>query len=190
MISFLRGQIFQVEMSTLTLLVGGVGYELECTSDTLSRVALGDMCDFFVFTHVREDALQLFGFLSLVEKHLFLSLIKVNGIGPKSALQMIGAGGVHAISQLINSGDAKGLSQLPKVGKKTAEQIVLTLKGKLTFIENEKVKAIEVSHRSSIVSALVNLGFKLNDVEKVVADMPVEIDLETGIREGLAALTN
>jgi holliday junction DNA helicase RuvA len=190
MIAFLKGQVLHVDVNSLTVLVGGVGYELECTSDTVSRVEIGQTCDFYVFTHVREDALQLFGFLSLVEKHLFLSLIKVNGIGPKSALQMIGAGGVEAISKLINSGDAKGLSQLPKVGKKTAEQIILTLKGKLTFVESGKSKNVDLSQKPSITSALVHLGFKLSDIEKVVSEMPMEIDLETGVREGLAALTN
>ncbi len=189
MIGFLRGQVLQVDTEGAVILAGGVGYEVACAPSTLTNLEPEKSTDLFIYTQVREDAIQLYGFQSLPEKQLFLSLIKVNGIGPRSAMTILAAAGVEQIVDLINRGDAKGLSALPKVGKKTAEQIVLTLKGKLVRVEDQ-TKPAALSSRQAIVSALVHLGFRLADVEKAVAAMPPEIDLEAGVREGLAALTN
>ena len=97
---------------------------------------------------------------------------------------------VDQLIALIADGDAKGLSKLPKVGKKTSEQIILTLKGKLVFADEPKNEmGKKFSTRDDIVSALVNLGFRLYDVEKVVEKMNPQVNLESGVREGLLALT-
>jgi holliday junction DNA helicase RuvA len=193
-IGFLRGEVHWVEMETLTLLAGGVGYEVHCTPATLAEAQPGQNLDVWIYTQVREDAIVLFGFRSLAEKHLFLSLIKVNGIGPKSALAILGASPIANLIELINQGDAKGLSGLPKVGKKTAEQIILTLKGKLVSAAESGGGTVPAGGRpkvrQEIVSALVHLGFRLADVERVVEQLPAQTDLETGVRESLAALTN
>ena len=189
MIGYLRGQVLSVDADSAVILASGVGYEVDCTPATLAELALNQEQDLFIYTQVREDAIQLYGFRSMSEKQLFTSLIKVNGIGPRSAMQILAAGGVEQIVDLINRGDAKGLSSLPKVGKKTAEQIVLTLKGKLVQVEETSVQQ-GMTSRSAIVSALVHLGFRLNDVEKVVERMPHDTDLENGVRVGLAALTS
>ena len=189
MIGYLRGQVLNIDTDSAVILAGGVGYEVDCTPATLASLAPNQDLDLFIYTQVREDAIQLYGFRSSTEKQLFTSLIKVNGIGPRSALAILGAGGVDQIVDLINRGDAKGLSSLPKVGKKTAEQIVLTLKGKLVQVE-EVLRPQGLTSRSAIVSALVHLGFRLNDVEKVVERMSPDIELEVGVREGLAALTS
>lgn len=188
MIGFLRGEIQLVESDTLVLVAGGVGYEVCCTPATLAVAQPGHGLELHIHTQVREDAISLYGFLKPVEKQMFNSLIKVNGIGPKSAIQILGAASIEKLLELINSGDAKGLSNLPKIGKKTAEQIILTLKGKLVTAEDAKPVASKT--RQEIVSALVHLGFRLNDVERVVEQLPNHADLETGVREGLAALTS
>ncbi len=185
MIGYLSGAVRHCGSESLILSAGGVGYEVHCTPRTLTSV--GDEIELWIYTQVREDALQLFGFLTLQEKELFLSLIKVNGIGPKSALQILAASTVQQIVDLINHGDAKGLSQLPKVGKKTAEQIVLTLKGKLVSAESHT--ATVPTHRQEVISALVHLGFRLVDVEKALEKMGSPKDVESGVREGLSMLT-
>lgn len=190
MIGYLRGQVLSADADTAVILAGGVGYEVDCTPATLASLEINQELDLYIYTQVREDAIQLYGFRSSTEKQLFTSLIKVNGIGPRSAIAILGAGGVDQIVDLINRGDAKGLSALPKVGKKTAEQIVLTLKGKLVQVEEVLKPSQSMTSRSAIVSALVHLGFRLNDVEKVVERMPPDIELENGVREGLAALTS
>ncbi|MBX7231142.1 MAG: Holliday junction branch migration protein RuvA [Bdellovibrionales bacterium] len=190
MIGYLKGEIKFYDLETVLLFCGGIGYEVICTPSTLSQVLGGKKeVELWIYTHVREDILQLYGFFTLLEKQLFLSLIKVNGIGPRSALQILGATALESLVDLINKGDAKGLSQLPKVGKKTAEQIILTLKGKLVLLESSDQPST-VSNRGAITSALVNLGFKATDVDKVVAKMSPNLDLESGVREGLVALTS
>tara|TARA_Y100001935_G_scaffold253279_1_gene259120 strand:- start:5099 stop:5668 length:570 start_codon:yes stop_codon:yes gene_type:complete len=188
-ISFLEGEVLFLEDSTLTVKVGGVGYELHASLNTLSDCALGDKVQMHVHTHVREDALQLFGFSSVLEKQIFLSLIKVNGVGPKSAVQILSGARPEMIYGWIEDSNAKALASLPKIGKKTAEQIILSLKGKLVLADLTSGES-SFKDRPQIISALVNLGFRLGDVEKVVDQMDPKTDLDQGVRTGLQALTN
>ncbi len=189
MIGFLRGEVLTVDSDSMIVVAAGVGYEVTCTPATLAMAQPGIGLELYIYTQVREDAILLYGFLKPVEKQMFMSLIKVNGVGPKSAITILGAAPIERLLNLINDGDAKGLSQLPKVGKKTAEQIVLTLKGKLVTAD-EVAKPAATKTRQEIISALVHLGFRLNDVERTVDQLPQHADLETGVREGLAALTS
>ncbi|MCC2678950.1 MAG: Holliday junction helicase RuvA [Pseudobdellovibrio sp.] len=190
MIGFLEGIVFDVSADTFILNVNGVGYDISASAQTLTdvQVLLGQKMKVWIYSHVREDAFQLFGFLQKPEKDFFIQLLKVNGVGPKSALSVLSGAPLITIQQWIEEGDAKALSSLPKVGKKTAEQIVLTLKGKLVLIES-KAKAPKVSetHRQ-ISSALVNLGFKSQTVDQFVASLAPVITLEEGVREGLKRL--
>ena len=188
MIGFLHGSIYQVEGDSLILDVKGVGYELCCSQNTMNAIQGREIVQLMVHTHVREDIIQLFGFSSKNEKKLFLSLVKVNGIGPKLAISILSAARIEAIIDMIDKGDVKGLMKLPKVGKKTAEQIILSLKGKLVTAEDSTSEQGFVA-RKEIISALVNLGFRLTDVENVVSQMDPQTDLQQGVRHGLAALT-
>lgn len=190
MIGYLKGQILAVESETVLVDTGGVGYELLCSSHNLADLAgaIGKDVALWVHTHVREDALQLFGFLSRPEKDLFLSLLKVNGVGPKMALGVLSGATVANLHEMIESGNAKALSSLPRVGKKTAEQIILTLQGKL--VRAEPVKgALKSGIQKQITTALLNLGFKNQKVEEFVSTLPKDIDVETGVRQGLSALS-
>ena len=187
MIGFLHGQPRLLASDQLLMIVQGVGYEVLVTPQTAQVVSEQTSAELWIYTHVREDALQLFGFATLNERMLFTSLLKVNGIGPKSALNILGAAPFSDIQTWIETGDTKALSHLPKVGKKTAEQVVLTLQGKLVRVD--ETSQTKGSHRQEIVSALVNLGFRLNEVEKVVEKMPADMDFQGGVRQGLTALT-
>ena len=199
MIARLTGNVVEVTTDSAVLDVGGVGYELTCSLSTLAEMQAVQMAakttTVYVHTHVREDALQLFGFLAPNEKDMFHSLLKVNGIGPKLAINALSGATIDNIMQMIEDEDVKGLSKLPKVGKKTAEQMILTLKGKLVFTEvagkdkKSPGAALSYQHRE-ISSALVNLGFRMQDVEKVVSQMPKTIEMQDGIRQALAALTS
>ncbi len=217
MIAQLKGKLIEVTAETAVLDVAGVGYELQCSLNTLaelqtemmggtgatfrsdsrsaSRLASREVTQVYTYTHVREDALQLFGFSSKTEKQLFTTLLKVNGIGPKMALNIVSGASVDQILMMIESEDVKALSKLPKVGKKTAEQMILTLKGKLVIQSSDAKSSVVLSKQLSlphqeISSALINLGFRSQDVEKVVSQMAKGIDLQDGIRQGLAALTS
>lgn len=194
MISSLRGKIAEHDQDgVVTIDVNGVGYEVQCSTNSLDELLAQSASKpdvrLLIQTVVREDAISLFGFATANEKQMFSSLLKVNGIGPKMAIKILSGATLNQIMQMIDAGDVKALSGLPKVGKKTAEQLVLTLKGKLVIEEAATPRRASGKPKSEVVSALVNLGFRLQDVEKVVEDMPTDLDLQSGIRHGLAALT-
>jgi len=189
LIAYLDGEIRAHDEEALVLTVGGVGYEVLVSQQTLLVLTGEKRAELEIYTHVREDQLTLFGFRSRAEKALFLSLLKVNGIGPKVAMKILGAAPLDEIIRRIDQGDVRALSQLPKVGRKTAETIVLELKGKLVRFDEQAKSPSAFPARSEIVSALVNLGFRLNDVEKVVSEMEPSVDLEEGVRRGLRGLS-
>jgi Holliday junction DNA helicase RuvA len=191
MIAFLEGTVFDVSTESFIINVNGVGYDVSASAQTLAdvQVLLGQKMKVWIYSHVREDAFQLFGFLTKPEKEFFLQLLKVNGVGPKSALTLMSGAPLLQIQDWIESSDAKALSSLPKVGKKTAEQIILTLQGKLVRVE-PKIKGprLNETHRQ-ISSALVNLGFKNQNVDQFVGTLNQTITIEDGVREGLKKLT-
>lgn len=189
MIGYLRGDVVELQPEYFILDVQGVGYEIYSSLQTLAEIsaATNKSISMWIYTHVREDVIQLFGFQYREEKNLFLSLLKVNGIGPKLAIGILSGAPYDKLVDLIESSDAKALSQLPRVGKKTAEQIILSLKGKLVRVPE---KTVETSHqRQQVSSALINLGFKPQLVDEYVSQLPKEISVEDSIRGGLAKLT-
>ena len=188
MFGYLRGRPFDFDLDRCLLDVGGVGYEVFATSQTLESIQGQSLVTLRIYTHIREDVLQLFGFLKSAEKELFLSLNKVTGIGPKMAMQIMSGARFEDIMEMIDQGDAAGLSKLPRIGKKKAEQIVLALKGKLVQLDEPGTDP-RYPTRSEIFSALVNLGFKSSDVEVAVKELDPKIDVEQGVREGLQRLT-
>lgn len=189
MIGYLRGKIIEILPESALIDVHGVGYEVFCSQNTLGDLIelLGKEIIVWIHTNVREDALQLFGFHSKSEKNLFLCLLKVNGVGPKMAITMLSGARPEQILEMIETSNAKGLSSLPKVGKKTAEQIILTLKGKLVSVDPDVKQRTEI--QTQITSALLNLGFKSQNVDEFVSKLPKAIELEEGVRKGLQTLT-
>ncbi len=194
--------------------VGGVCYELTCSLQTIDTLAVGERTRLEVFTHVREDQLALFGFATVLEKELFMALLSVNGVGPKMAIKILSAAPVSHIARAVEAGDVKALSMLPKVGKKTAEQLIVSLKGKLTpFLDSfAAADDANVSLRTGAVaaplvlsaretmlqeinSALQNLGFRPQEVERVIGQLNQaqgpqlnELTLESGVRFALQTL--
>jgi Holliday junction DNA helicase RuvA len=194
MIGFLRGKVIDLNADHVLVDCQNVGYEVFVSTDFLGEISEAQLqnsdkyLSFWIYTQVREDAITLFGFQSKQHKQFFLSLLKVNGVGPKMAMNLLSGASLEKLIQMIESEDAKGLSKVPKVGKKTAEQIILTLKGKLVLVPDEKTKVKSNQHKD-ISLALLNLGFRSQDIERVIADLPKEITLEDGIRSALTALT-
>jgi holliday junction DNA helicase RuvA len=197
MIALLQGCVLDINAETFILDVSGVGYEISCTHQTLADVqnlvGQDKKVKVWIYSHIREDAFQLFGFLNKTEKEFFTQLLKVNGVGPKSALSLLAGAPVQQIIDWVEEGNAKALSALPKVGKKTSEQIILTLQGKLVRVvtESKKIKSkinLNETHKK-ISSALVNLGYKNQIVEEFVSGLEPQINLEEGIRQGLKRLS-
>ncbi len=195
MFGYLEGIVFDVGTEHLILKVNGIGYEITSTQQTISdaHVLIGQKLSLWIYSHVREDAFTLFGFLTKPEKEFFMQLLKVNGVGPKMAMTIMSGGPLSQIQLWIEAGDAKALSSLPKVGKKTAEQIILTLQGKLVIIDQKgKVKSrheVKSETHRQIASALVNLGFKPQLVDEYISSVAMSISIEDGVRQGLQKLT-
>jgi Holliday junction DNA helicase RuvA len=184
MIGYLSGIVKFMESTSVILDVNGVGYELLCSTNTQGDLSMGDKSALWVHTHVREDQLQLFGFSSQVEKRLFESLLKVTGIGPKMAIQILSGATLDHIIDSIESNDVRALCALPKVGKKTAEQMILTLQGKLVIDRGPTA----VPGREDLVSALTNLGFKPANIQDAVKKIDTKLSFEEQIRSALAEL--
>ncbi len=190
MIGRIQGTLVEANQDSVILDVQGVGYEVYPHARAFVELQsqVGEQTLLWIYTHVREDALQLFGFLTVEEKNLFLQLLKVNGVGPKLAQNILSGASAAEITDWIESGDAKALSKIPKVGKKTAEQIILTLQGKLVRIE-APIKNQQSKVFKEIQFALTNLGFKTAIVEEFLTTLSEEIEVEEGIRLGLSQLS-
>ena len=190
MIGRIQGTLIEANSDSVIVDVQGIGYEVYPHARAFAELQsqLGEQTLLWIYTHVREDALQLFGFLSVDEKNLFLQLLKVNGVGPKLAQNILSGGAAAEITNWIESGDAKALSKIPKLGKKTAEQIILTLQGKLVRIEAEQ-KPMKSKVFKEIHFALTNLGFKSAVVEEFLSTISEEMEVEEAIRLGLSQLS-
>src|ERR1051326_7489289 len=159
MIAHLRGKLISKHPNQAIVEAGGVGYDVTISVPTFSELpALTTEVSFFIHTHVREDALALFGFLRAQEKQLFEKLLSVSGIGPKLAITILSGMAADARVAAIKSNNVASLTRIPGIGKKTAERMVLELRDKLDAfgVAPETVAASPVEE--DVISALVNLG--------------------------------
>ncbi len=176
MIGYLRGQLLQKKPNALLVDVHGIGYEVFIPLTSFYELpAEGNEVSLKIHTHVREDALTLFGFHTQREKDLFLRLLSISGVGPKLAITILSGAQVEELAQAIAEGNLTRLTAIPGVGRKTAERLVLELKAHMTpFLLPEQVEASRQSGAPSpleedILSALVNLGYPRPSAEKALA---------------------
>ena len=173
MIAYLRGKLLEKHPNSALLDVSGVGYGVTIPVSTYSRLGQpGDEAVLHIHTHVREDALALFGFFTAAEKGLFEKLISVSGIGPRLAVTILSGLPADELLTAIRSGDAKRLTRIPGVGRKTSERMVLELRETLGPID-ELEPAGEGADLSGaierdVISAMLNLGCAKNAAEKAV----------------------
>jgi Holliday junction DNA helicase RuvA len=171
MIGRLSGKIVEKTAEGAVIDTGGVGYDVTLPLSALAALpALGEQTTLWIHTHVREDELKLIGFSSGRDRQAFRELLKVNGVGPKVALAVVGALSSGELARAIDAGDVKRLSAIPGIGKKTAERIVLELGGKLKLGVDEKPEHAP-SELAEVGFALRNLGFKPARVDAVVAEL-------------------
>jgi len=174
MIGLLRGRLLEKRPNQVILDVGGVGYLVAVPLSTFA--ALGELhaeVTLLIHTHVREDSLSLYGFLSQREKHLFELLLGASGVGPTLALKILSGMNVEDLVPAIRTGDLARLTKIPGVGRKTAERMVVELKDKLeaVVIETEKpVAASPAGVESDVKSALINLGYDERTADSAVAE--------------------
>ncbi len=171
MIARLSGRVEEKTLDGAVIDVSGVGYRVYFSERTLARVPpVGSSILVRVQTVVREDAFDLFGFLSETEERMFLLLTSVTHVGPKGALNILSGADPEELSRCIGSRDLARLTKLPGVGKKTAERLVLELKDKVSDVFGHAVVADQAApaggHRADLVSALVGMGYKPAQAER------------------------
>lgn len=187
----LSGLVFDRDEDSLHIETHDIGYQVFVPLSLLAQCTVGQKIKLRIFTHVREDLIQLFGFESKVQENMFRSLLKVNGIGPKVALGILSSADSEQFKSMIENKDVKALSRLPKVGKKTAEQILLKL-GELDWEQRrqkEEPAILENPVAKKLKLALVNLGFSASDVHDVVMGLDLKQPFEDNFKNSLAQLS-
>jgi len=193
MISFLKGILIDKSPNEITVEVGGVGYQVFIPLSTYSKIGnFKEPVELFIYTHLREDSLSLFGFLTKEEKEIFTKLISISGIGPKLALNILSGIGPAELEEAVKKNDFTRLTAIPGIGRKTALRIALELQEK--FEEKEKILASPQSkEKEEIISALINLGFKRKEVEdivdKTINSFPEGTEFEKLFQESLKKLS-
>ena len=180
MIAYLKGNLIQKSTNQVILDIQGVGYRVSIPLSTYLKLGnIDDPQELHIYTHVTDSSLALYGFISEREKDLFLKLISISGIGPKIALNILSGIEASDLEDAIRRADVVRISLVPGIGKKTAMRIAMELQEKLEL--KEKVLATEtIQEKEDLVSALMNLGFKRKEVERIVEDSIQNLTLEAG----------
>jgi Holliday junction DNA helicase RuvA len=197
MIGWLRGEIRYRDSAAgdVILDVGGVGYEVATSLQTLAFVGeVGETCELWIHTHVREDVLALFGFASMAERALFRLLMSVPKVGPKQAMTTMSGLPAQELARCLAQGDVERLTRIPGIGRKTAEQMTLTLRDKIAphladlgasdtpiIVTESDERSNEVRHDA--FAMLVALGWKPKQVEQVLGALLNGEDVESNADE-------
>ena len=171
MIAHLAGRVLRKSPQEVVVDVGGVGYRVTIPLSTFYRLgAEGEPAALRVHTHVREETIALFGFLTTAEHELFEKLIGVAGVGPKLAVNILSGIESDDLMEALRSGDLPRLTRIPGVGRKTAERLVLELKDKMPAAANTAASPVEGggADREDVLSALVHLGYSRAEAERAV----------------------
>ena len=191
MIGRIQGTLVSVHPPRLLVDCQGIGYEVDVPMSTLYQLPqAGQKITLLTHFQVREDAQQLFGFATETEREAFRQLIKISGVGSRTALAVLSGMSVNELAQAIALQEAGRLTQVPGIGKKTAERLCLELKGKLApdlGITGGKPQAIEAS--SEVLQALLSLGYSEKEALLALKQIPPETSVSDGIRMGLKYLS-
>jgi Holliday junction DNA helicase RuvA len=191
-IAHISGTLAQKIPGEVVIDVAGVGYQIFIPLNVFYRLPeIGTPLSLQIYTHVREDALQLFGFQDLGDKQLFLLLLGVSGIGPKLAVNILSGIATDELSRALKEGDQVRLMAIPGVGRKLAERMIVELKDKFATLAPTGPESAKIEGGSQLlsdaVSALVNLGYKRPEAEKIVREVlgKGERSLEKVLKESL-----
>jgi Holliday junction DNA helicase RuvA len=190
MIASLRGRVVSAGAGRVVLDVGGVGYDLFATSSAVRLAAAAGDGEITVITylHVREDALQLFGFAQPAERELFELLLGVSGVGPKASLAIVSGYEPDQIRRAVATADHALFTSISGIGKKTAERVVLDLKDKVGTVPiavAEGAPAHAVNGHAAARDALVGLGMTVSEAESALREVDPELPLEERVRRAL-----
>jgi Holliday junction DNA helicase RuvA len=197
MIALLTGEIAQRHTEAIIIDVAGVGYRVQVPLSTYYSLPEKGKISLHIHTHVKEDAINLFGFLSAEEKNFFVLLISVSGVGPKLAITILSHMPAAELALALVEADIPRLTSIPGIGKKSAERLVLELQDKAVHFARDKVISSPVGRKSAptglredAISALINLGYKDNLANKAVNSLDFKADaaLEDVLKKALQLL--
>jgi len=184
MIGSLRGSVIEVHPTYALLEVNGVGFSMRGSIPFLTSLVRGEERFVYIHDHVREDARELFGFASSEELHFFEKLISISGVGPKVALAILSVGSLETVRRAVMAGDLATLTSVPGIGTKTAQKIVLELKGQLVE------EGGEIGADREVIEALTSLGYPMSDARDAVKRLdPSLTDTTERVREALRSLS-
>lgn len=185
MIARLKGQIEENNLTNIVIDVSGVGYKVNCTIEDSKELKVGSSISIHTFLDVKETSMELYGFLEEENKKLFELLLTVNGVGPKTALNILNSTSSTTLIEGIASGDPKHLQEISGLGKKQCEKLVMTLKDKVV---GEELDEKTVAGTSDAIEALVSLGYTKKDARDIVSKIDKKLGTEEIIREALKSL--
>ncbi len=186
MITFIRGKVYEFSAEHVILDNNGIGYYINFNRPEL--LTLGETITIFTYQHFRDDATVLYGFAEKTELDIFQKLISVKGLGPKTASMILGNCKCHDLIVAIENGDVAFLKRMPSIGTKTAQQIILDLKGKLVEVTNENAEVNKEFEEA--IEGLKSLGYKAYEINSIKGQL-VKLDCQTTnqyLSEGLKLL--
>lgn len=200
MITYIKGELTEVSENTITVEAYGIGYEIMIPSSVLSMLpVVGSLVKIYTFQYVKEDILDLYGFMSRDDLNIFKLLITVNGIGPKGALSILSAISPDELRLAVLSDDVKRIQSAPGIGNKTAQKLIIELKDKLSLddVLTKGQDSFDISSasqnqtpRDEAIEALVSLGYSSSDAIKAVRSVEItdDMDGETVLKAALKKL--
>jgi holliday junction DNA helicase RuvA len=189
MISYLNGEVVSKGIDQVVVDIGGVGYGVKVSIGDYDGLTVGQKAKLFIYENIREDAYDLFGFVSQGTLGLFNQLISVKNVGPKVALAILSIGSENSIREAIAGGDVKRLQTAKGVGKRAAEQIIVELRDKVGLVSSSEAEGVVtrggLDASDEAVQALVALGYSEYDAQKALANSDKELPTEERIKQAL-----
>lgn len=188
MIAALIGEVFRVHKNSIILLTGGVGYAVYVPENLLAKHKIGDKISLFIHTHVRDDAIELFGFGKDEELELFELLLTVSGVGPRTAL-LVADRGVSEIEKAVLDADVDFFTTIPRLGKKNAQKIIIELKSKLGSLNDIDLKDASDGETKQVNDALQMMGFARKEIIVALKGLTAgDTTIEQKVRHALQLL--
>jgi len=187
MIGFLSGTIQKTNSYLIVQTNGGVGYKVEVSLSLLATLQEGEESSLYIYTHVKEDALKLFGFKSQKDLSLFELILSVSGVGPKTALAIIDTGAERLVTAVQNA-DVAFFSSVPRVGKKLAQKIIIELKSKLGGLKDLDLSPLSQTEQD-VMDGLLGLGFAEMNIQEVLKSLDTTQSVETILKQAVKKLS-
>ncbi|MFH1509141.1 MAG: Holliday junction branch migration protein RuvA [bacterium] len=175
MIAQIKGKIAQIHGNNVILDVSGVGYETHCPLSVLEKAKVGEEITLFTHQYIREDAMDLYGFLNMDDKEVFELLLSISGVGPKAGVNILSMNSAEEIKQAISQKDESLFTRVSGIGKRTAERIIVDLKDKVT-VNGIAPKTKLIPDQEEVVDALKGLGYKHKEARDLAVSIPAEME--------------